>query len=97
MGAHSRNKGRRGELEWAKYVGGDRVNDEGLPGPDVESKPLGIFPPLALWDSKRPGKLPKWLSEEWMQKALNDGCDAVAFREDGGKWWVLMPAERLDR
>jgi hypothetical protein len=96
MGAHSRNKGRRGELEWAKYVGGDRDNDEGLGGHDVVSKPLGIFPGLVKWEVKRPGKLLAGV-RVWMDQCEREGADAVAFREDGGKWWVLMPAERLDR
>jgi hypothetical protein len=94
MGAHSRRKGRRGELEWAKYVGGDRANDEGLAGLDVESPPVGIVP-IERWEVKRPGKVSASL-RAWMEQTINEGADALAFREDGGEWWVLMPADRLE-
>jgi hypothetical protein len=31
-----------------------------------------------------------------MEQTINEGADALAFREDGGEWWVLMPADRLE-
>ena len=96
VSAHSRNKGRRGELEWAKYVGGERDNDEGLPGIDVEGPPLGIHPPLEKWEVKRLKEFPKWL-QEWHDQAEREGADAIAYRVDGGPWWIAMKAERLDR
>ena len=95
-GAHSRNKGRRGELEWAKYVGGRRCNDEGLPGHDVESDPLGIWPGISKWEVKRPGTMLVGL-KNWIDQMEKEGSDAVAFREDNGRWYIIVPAERLDR
>lgn len=95
-GSHSRNKGRRGELEWAKKVGGHRDNDEGLSGIDVRSKPIGtLYPPLEYWEVKRRASIPATI-RTWLKQMHDEGADAVAFREDRGDWYVIIRAERLD-
>ena len=96
MGSYERNKGRRNELKWAKYVGGKRANDEGLPGIDVTSPPVTVYPPFQHWEVKVLAKLPALL-RKWMLQMTTEGADAVVFREDNGEWWVMFRAERLDR
>jgi hypothetical protein len=89
--ADPRRKGARGEREWAAYLRGLGLEARRVPlsgsapgyGGDVESYlPQGT---RVLWQVKRRGRLPGWLSV--------DGVDAVALREDRGGWYVLLPAE----
>jgi Holliday junction resolvase len=89
--ADPRRKGARGEREWAAYLRGLGLEARRVPlsgaapgyGGDVESYlPDGG---RVLWQVKRRGRLPGWLSLEEV--------DAVALREDRGGWYVLMPAE----
>ena len=52
-GAHSRRKGRGGELEWVKLWGGNRHSPPGLPTYDAQTPPLVLKFPLVFWEVKR--------------------------------------------
>lgn len=38
MAQSHRRDGRNAELAWAKYVGGERISEAGMPGADVRDK-----------------------------------------------------------
>jgi len=94
-GTRSRRKGKAGEREWAKHMGGKVVSRIGQGSPDVETPPLFIAG-LALWETKRLEELPAWLVD-WQEQTIAEGADALAFRPDRGEWWLLIPASRLIR
>lgn len=91
---NSRRKGARGEHEWAQQLpGGAKISRTGYEGPDVSSLPLKVSG-LTVWEVKRRAALPGWL-QEWQTQALREHA-AIAFREDRGDWWVMVPAEWLE-
>lgn len=93
---NSRRKGQRGQVEAAHKLNGKVIARAGVPGPDVLSPPIAtLHPPLARWEIKRPGKLSAEL-RSWINQASREGADAVMFREDRGKWFVLIPFDRID-
>jgi len=99
---NSRAKGKRGELEFAKfcrevlglegarrtqqYCGSDGVGDVTVPGLDVH------------WEVKRPKTLPVQ-TRKYMEQALSDArlsdVPVVTMREDGGDWLLMLRAEDL--
>ena len=94
-GTRSRRKGKAGEREWAKFTDGKVVSRIGQGSPDVETPPLCVVG-LRLWETKRLEELPIWL-QEWQEQTIAEGADGLAFRQDRGEWWVLIPAARLSR
>lgn len=98
MAKKSRVKGQRGQNEWAKFVGGTVLARAGYDGADVESPPM-VIRDLTLWEVKRRKALPQWL-RDWMYQAEmqvvgTTAAIALAFREDHGEWWLLIPASEL--
>ena len=89
MGKKSRNKGRRGELEWAGVTGGERISRIGLDGPDVESPPYQPEP-VRLWEVKRVSKIPA-VVRDWIAQMEREGAEAIAFRQDRDKWFTIHP------
>ena len=94
-GTRSRRKGKAGEREWAKFTDGKVVSRIGQGSPDVETSPLYVVG-LRLWETKRLEELPIWL-QEWQEQTIAEGADGLAFRQDRGEWWVLIPAASLSR
>ena len=80
MSASQHRKGRGGENEFARLIGGERISSIGKPGPDVEG--LGL-----VWEVKRRRdgfrQLYGWLA--------GDGVDALAVRSDHQQWLVVVP------
>lgn len=76
-------KGRRGELEWAQKVEGQRISQQGVAGPDVQDKHG------RLWEVKRVKRLPESIKMH-LRQAYREGAHAVAIREDRGRWIVMM-------
>lgn len=82
-----RRKGYRGEKEWERFLREKgypsyRIPLSGAVFPwkgDVDSDIKGV---KVLWDVKRRRKMPKWIRKE-----------ALAVREDGGEWYIVMKAE----
>lgn len=101
MGKASRAKGQRGQNEWKHYIDGEVLARAGYDGPDVKGPPLSI-PNIIWWEVKRRKVLPQWL-ESWMEQAEQQVVEyatpndvpAIAFRRDGGEWWVMAPARHL--
>ena len=89
---NSRDKGRRGEREFAKLFDGVRISEPGRPGPDVRTPPLVLAEALEVFEVKWSNR---WRLREWLKQAEREGADAIAFREDRGPWYVLFPASRL--
>lgn len=88
-GKKSRNKGRRGELELAEILDGERISRIGLDGPDVKTPPYQPDP-VTLWEVKRVAKLPASV-RDWIEQMKREGADAIAFREDRGEWFTIHP------
>ena len=86
-GKKSRNKGRRGELEAAEKLGGQRISRIGLDGPDVECPPYQPKP-ATLVEVKRVSKLPA-VVRDWLEQMEREGAHMVMFREDRGQWYTL--------
>lgn len=84
MGKASRNKGKRGELEFAKLIGGKRVPLSGAQD-GFEGDVLGIG---LKWEVKRRKDgfktLYKWLENE------REKPDALALKADRKPWLVVM-------
>lgn len=93
MGAHSRRKGARAELEWANLHGGKR-RKVGYATYDVDTPPITAFG-LQRWEVKRLETLPALL-RDWIQQATEQGAQGIAFRADGGDWWVLTPGKEWE-
>lgn len=100
MAKKSRVKGQRGQNEFAKRLpGGTVLARAGYDGADVQSDPV-YSDPIVLWEVKRRKALPQWL-RDWQQQALLQVIDSphppvVAFREDHGQWWVMLPLSAFD-
>ena len=94
MGKKSRNKGRQGENEWAKKLGGKRISQIGLEGPDVLTPPYQPKP-VKIWEVKRIAKMPALL-RDWFIQMERDGSEAVAFRADRDSWYTIHPFEKED-
>jgi len=86
MGKASRDKGGRGEREFAALIGGERVPLSGAAGGSYTGDVKGLG---RKWEVKRRAdgfkQLYKWL----------DGADALAVRADRKEWLVVMPLETL--
>jgi hypothetical protein len=81
-GAAGRRKGRRGELEFAKLMGGDRISKPGESGPDVEDW-QGNF-----WEVKRVKTRYKILYDALAQ---SEGVERLAVRNDREDWLAVIP------
>jgi hypothetical protein len=92
---NSRRKGARGEHAWAKHMNGRKISRTGHIGPDVHTPPYRAAG-LEVWEVKVRDTLPAWL-EEWMEQTVRQDADALAFKRNRGDWWVLVPADRLER
>lgn len=86
MGKASRDKGGRGEREFAKLIGGRRVPLSGSMGGDFSGDVIGLG---IKWECKRRKEGFKQL-DKWL-----DGVDAVAFRADRDEWKVWIPLKTL--
>ena len=87
-GAASRRKGRNGELEAARRLGGERTSSTGLPGPDVidrDGRP---------WEVKRRKESFKELYRFLDQ---TEGVDRVILRDDRKPWLVVMQLETYEK
>src|SRR5690625_3530045 len=86
MGKASRDKGGRGEREFAALIGGERVPLSGAAGGSYTGDVTGLG---MRWEVKRRKdgfkELYKWL----------DGAGALAVRADRKEWLVVMPLETL--
>jgi len=72
-----------------KLSGGKKVSERGKEGHDVESDPYRLVEPVTRWEAKYTKALPQWL-RDWQEQALRQGSP-VAFREDRGEFWVMVP------
>lgn len=79
---NNRARGRHAENEFAALIGGKRVSEAGLPGPDVEG------PDGTLYEVKRIKKLPVLLLK-WLGQMKKEGAQKVAFRADHDKWIIM--------
>ena len=72
-----------------KLEGGKKVSERGKEGHDVESNPYRLIEPITRWEAKYTKSLPQWL-RDWQEQAVRQGSP-VAFREDRGEFWVMLP------
>ena len=72
-----------------KLEGGKKVSERGKEGHDVESNPYRLAEPITRWEAKFTKALPQWL-RDWQEQAVRQGSP-VAFREDRGEFWVMLP------
>lgn len=86
-GSKSRRKGRYGELEFAKLVGGKRISEVGLPGPDVLDEHGNAY------EIKRP-KAGLMAIYDALAQAERESADYVAMRQDNMSWFVVVPLHR---
>lgn len=84
MGKKSRRKGRYGELEFAKLVGGKRISEVGLPGPDVIDEKGNTY------EVKRP-KAGLAAVYSALDQAEAESADYLAMRQDYKPWFVVVP------
>lgn len=70
-------------------MGGKRISRTGEEGPDIEDQ-YGF-----LWEVKRIKKMPVLL-KKWLKQADEQNCVGVLFRENRGKWYVIMRENDLD-
>lgn len=94
-----RRKGRRGELEFANKYGGKRINDEGLPGPDIAIPYTGhghaqnpttrhrLLDRMTLWEVKRRKTI---ATLQWHKQAINEGADYLTIRQDQDTTWFIV-------
>ena len=90
-GKHSRDKGNRGEREFAELIGGKRVPLSGaVEGYDNDVIGMGL-----RWEVKRRKSGFKTLTT-WLRGNENEAPpDALALRDDRGPWIVAMTLERF--
>lgn len=83
-GKKSRDKGRKGENEFAKLVGGERISKIGLGGPDVRDKYGNVY------EVKRPQA---GLSQVYaaIAQANAESAAYVAMRSDNKEWFIVIP------
>lgn len=84
VGEYSRAKGRAGEIEAAKVLGGERTSQTGLPGPDIidrDGRPYEV---------KRRAKEFKLLYEALAQ---TQGVERLMIRDDRKGWLVVLPVD----
>jgi hypothetical protein len=91
---NSRSKGYRLERQFADKLGGKRIARSGYPGPDVKTPPQILDQPITTWEIKGLAGLPKWLLN-WQEQMVREGADAIAFRQDNDRWWVMFPLAKL--
>ncbi len=87
-GAASRRKGRNGELEAARRLGGERTSQTGLPGPDVIDREGRGFEVKRRKDSFQ--QLYDFLDQ-------TDGVDRAIIRDDRKPWIVMMYLETYEQ
>ena len=89
MGRVSRNKGKRGELEFAKLIGGKRVPLSGAQD-GFENDVIGLG---MKWEVKRRKDgfktLYKWIEDE------REKPDALAIRADRKPWLVVIKLDKF--
>ncbi len=90
MSKKSRTKGRRGELELAQLLEGERTSQTGLPSPDVTAGPRYGNEKIEV---KRRAKSFTTLYSA-LEQASQFGGSMVALRDDRREWLVVMPLER---
>lgn len=81
---NNRARGRRGELEIAELLGGQRISRTGEAGSDIVDR-AG-----RTWEVKRLRELPALL-RSWLQQMAAQGDHGVAFRADRSQWYLLIP------
>lgn len=96
MAVNSRQKGARGEREWASFLRGYGYEAErgqqhagGKDSPDVKTNMPNLH-----WEVKRVNRL--HLEDAMAQSRRDAGDDeipAVAYRRDRGEWLVIVDAE----
>lgn len=98
MGAKSRRKGARGELEWAKFLTGlgfpSRRGQQysGIEGEDVKTETLSEF---VHWEVKRTEALSLYSA---LDQAVNDAgsrIPLIAHRRNNRPWLVVLRADDL--
>lgn len=84
MTSPQKRKGGRGELEFAKRIGGTKTPLSGALGGDLRGDVVGLG---LIWECKMRAdgfkQLYKWL----------DNRDALALKADRKEWLVVMPLE----
>lgn len=85
-GKHSRNKGREGENQFAKLVGGRRISKIGLGGPDVLDEAGNTYE--VKWHGTGLAKV-----YDALEQAAREGADFVAMRSDHKDWFVAVPLD----
>jgi hypothetical protein len=87
MSAHSRSKGRRGELEALALLAEYGIDGEIRYGQEERGGGLGDIESTAgNWEVKRRAGLPEWLD-------IAEGVRGVLVRRDRGQWLVVLRAE----
>lgn len=98
MGASSRAKGARGEREWAQYLtGAGFPANRGRQYSGSPDSPDVVCPALSClhFEVKRVESLNIYRAIEQALGDCGDKTPAVAFRKNGGQWWVAVPADHL--
>lgn len=85
--ANNRSRGRRGELEAARVLGGERISRTGEEGSDITDA-WGF-----TWEVKR---IKAWTRRirDWYEQADRQGDFGVIVREDRGRWYVIIEADK---
>lgn len=86
MGAHSRRKGRSGELDVQRRlneIGGDAELNYGQP--ELGGDKGDVLSNYGAFEIKRRASFPSWLN-------LRDGVRGVYCRRDRGEWYVVVRA-----
>ena len=83
---NNRSRGRRGELEAAIIMGGERISRTGEEGSDITDK-WG-----RTWEVKL---IKKWTNRilGWFSQAHRQGDVGVLVRADRGEWYVMIKAK----
>ena len=94
----SSRKGNRRELEFAEFIGGEKLSRLGYEGPDVGSKPMHLTKPFRLWEVKSAEDLPLWLvgPEGWLGQMEREGADGLVFRQNRKPWYLIVKIEEDD-
>lgn len=91
MGKKSQRKGKSGEYEFARLVGGIKVSRPRKRGIDVVGIRRMWFV-VRTWEVKRIKSGVKRVYD-WVKQARDEGADAVVFRADGEEWLIVMPLD----
>ena len=87
---NNRSRGRRGELEAAIIMGGERISRTGEEGSDITDK-WG-----RTWEVKR---IKAWSNRilGWFSQASRQGDVGICVRADRGEWYVMIKAKEYMR